>query len=1006
MLDRNSGNPRLRLAVHAALAGSSLVATFGSGAVSAADADAPAPGDASLSEVVVTGSRIAVPNEKSISPVISVSSADIQVSGATRVEDLLNQLPQVFSAQGSTVSNGADGTAQVNLRGLGSKRTLVLVNGLRLGPGDPTSGGASDINMIPTELIDSIEVLTGGASSVYGADAVGGVVNFKLNDHFEGVKLVADGGIYNHTNDNTQGVQAAVTDKGFTPAPSSVSPGAQKSLAFIAGLNSPDGKGNATFYATYRNVAAILQSQYSISACTLGSGYIGSGSKFFCGGSSTSYPGRFKGTSPNGTPYNDTLGPNGTLVPYTSADAYNYGALNYFQRPDERYTAGAFLHYDFNDYANVYANTMFMQDTSLAQIAGSGIFFSPQSVDCANPFFTASELTTFCGGSKLGNAIIDIGRRNVEGGGRVADLQHTDFREVIGIKGKIADGWDYDASFQYSRVDLLLSQNNYFSNSKISNALNVTGTAANPVCASGPPCVPYNIFQLGGVTPAALAYLEVPGELTGNITQTIVNANVTGDLGRYGVQLPTASSGLKLNIGVEYRDAKAATLPDAELQAGDLAGSGGATVPVAGGLIAREAFVELRMPLAEDQFLAKSLDFETGYRYSDYSQGFKTNTFKFGVDWSPVEDVRLRGSFSRAVRAPNIAELFAPSTVALDGSYNADPCASNNPGQAPKASPAACARTGVTPGEYGNIVSNPAAQYNGLLGGNQNLQPETALTSSFGIGLTPSFIPNFRVQVDYFDIKIESIINNIGANTILNECINNDLLCNDIHRDTTPGAEGSLWLTNNGYIADTLLNVGQIEEKGVDFDLSYRHDLGGFGRALFSFNGTYLSSYEVTAIQNDPTTKYSCTGYYGTTCSNSTGGPAFRWRHTLRGTWQTPWDALDLTATWRYYSPVKNEILSGNPNVADGTVAPATVANGQISNTDAYVSSRSYLDLSASVKVSDHVNLRLGVNNLLDKDPPVIGASSIPGTVGNGNTFPGVYDALGRYLFAQVTATF
>ena len=166
MLDRNSGNPRLRLAVHAALAGSSLVATFGSGAVSAADADAPAPGDASLSEVVVTGSRIAVPNEKSISPVISVSSADIQVSGATRVEDLLNQLPQVFSAQGSTVSNGADGTAQVNLRGLGSKRTLVLVNGLRLGPGDPTSGGASDINMIPTELIDSIEVLTGGASSV------------------------------------------------------------------------------------------------------------------------------------------------------------------------------------------------------------------------------------------------------------------------------------------------------------------------------------------------------------------------------------------------------------------------------------------------------------------------------------------------------------------------------------------------------------------------------------------------------------------------------------------------------------------------------------------------------------------------------------------------------------------------------------------------------------------------------------------------------------------------
>jgi iron complex outermembrane receptor protein len=260
MLNDNLGNPRLRAAVRLALTGGSLAATFG--VANAQTAPTAAANDTALQEVVVTGSRISVPNQVSISPVTFVSALDVAQSGATRVEDLLNELPQVFAAQGANISNGATGTAEVDLRGLGPKRTLVLVNGLRLGPGDPRTGGSSDINMIPVEMIDSIEVLTGGASSTYGADAVGGVVNFKLNDHFEGVKIVADAGIYNHHNANTEGVEDAVAAAQFQEAPSSVNTGAQKSLAFIAGINSEDGKGNATFYATYRNVAAVLQSKY------------------------------------------------------------------------------------------------------------------------------------------------------------------------------------------------------------------------------------------------------------------------------------------------------------------------------------------------------------------------------------------------------------------------------------------------------------------------------------------------------------------------------------------------------------------------------------------------------------------------------------------------------------------------------------------------------------------------------------------------------------------------
>jgi outer membrane receptor protein involved in Fe transport len=923
----------------------------------------------------------------------------VQQSGVTRVEDLLNELPQVFAAQGANISNGATGTAEVDLRGLGPKRTLVLVNGLRLGPGDPRTGGSSDINMIPAEMIDSIEVLTGGASSTYGADAVGGVVNFKLNDHFEGVKIVADGGIYNHSNKNTDGVEDAVAAAHFQEAPSSVNTGAQKSLAFIAGINSEDGKGNATFYATYRNVAAVLEGKYSYSACTLNSGYATSNSgKFSCGGSSTGFPGRFATIGTGAPASNNTIGPNGTLVPYTSADAYNFGPINFFQRPDERYTAGAFLHYDFNEHAQVYASTMFMDDKSLAQIAASGAFFSKFAVNCANPFLSTQEVAAWCGGSTLGETTnLFIGRRNVEGGGRVDDLEHTDWRVTLGVKGKIVDGWDYDASYQYSIVNLVESQQNYFSTAKIDNAFNVVTGPNGPVCVSGPPCVPYNIFSLGQVTPAALAYLEVPGIQTGNINQTVVDVNFTGDLGKYGVQLPTAGSGLKVNFGAEWRDVTEVTNPDEEFQTGDLAGSGGDVPPTSGGIISREGFVEARLPLIDDHFLAQSLALETGYRYSDYNLGFKTNTYKFGVEWSPISDIRLRGSFQRAVRAPNVTELFLPQVVALDG--NADPCAGTAI-KPPVATQAQCVAAGVPAGQY-PVTPSTANQYNGLVGGNPHLNPETALTTSFGIGWTPSFVPNLRVQIDYFDIKIENVITTIGADTILLQCINNGNFCGDIHRD----ANASLWLSNDGYVVDALANVGKLETRGVDIDVSYGFDIGPAGKIRTNLIGTYVDEYIVTPIAADPSTKYNCAGLYGDTCSSgaSTSNPIFRWRHTLRTTWSTPWQGLDLTASWRYFSAMKLDSLSPQANLSG---FPATVANGGISSSDAAIKAYNYLDLSAAVKLMDKMTFRVGVNNVFDKDPPVIGGSNLPGTAGNGNTFPQVYDALGRFIFGQLTVQF
>jgi outer membrane receptor protein involved in Fe transport len=995
------------MAVRLAITGGALAATYGvANAQTAPAAQAAATNTAGPEEIVVTGSRIAVPNQTSISPVTFVSAEAIQQTGVTRVEDLLNQLPQVFADQTSTASNGADGTASVNLRGLNAKRTLVLVNGDRLGPGDPTTGGQSDINMIPVEMIDSIEILTGGASSTYGADAVAGVVNFKLNDHYEGVKLVADLGIYQHHNDDPDGVKEAISGSGFTEAPNSVWAGAQRSLAFIAGVNTPDGNGNATLYATYRNVLSVVQNQYSYSACTLDSGFLAgpsaTGGKFACGGSATSNPAVLLNAV---TGNFSQLGPGGTVLPLYRL--FNYGALNYFQRPDERYTAGAFLHYSFNDHATVYANTMFMDDYSVSQIAPSGDFANSGPFDCANPFMTAAERTAFgcAGGGTVGSTDPNILllRRDEEGGDRLNSLEHMDFREVIGIKGKIDDVWSYDASWQYSLVNLTSVVDNYFSTIKLNNALNVVSVGGVPTCtvtvSTGAACVPYNLFETGPVTPAMLNYLYTPGITVGRITQTDAIANFTGDLGKYGLQLPTAKSGLAVNFGAEYRDARSSVQNDEEVLTGDLAGTGGPLPDVAGGLIAREGFIEGRIPLAEDLPGAQAVNLEAGYRYSSYNLGFETNTYKIGLDWAPVQDIRLRGGFARAVRAPNVVELFAPSAVGLDGTYATDPCG----GPTPAYTAAQCAKTGVSAAQYGHIAENPAGQYNGLLGGNTALVPETALTTTAGIGWTPSFVPNFRMQVDYYNIKITNVIQSIGGATILGSCATAGLDCALIHR--APGT-GTLWATNNGFIVDNDQNTGLLEERGMDVDVGYRLDMAAMGKILFGLQGTYIDSYTESPIANNSSFQFNCAGLYGPVCSSPTSGagaPLSRWRHRFTATWQTPWQAAEVSLAWRYYGSVRLELLSDNPNLA----STGTIASGAISNTDANLPSVNYFDLTAAIKVADKVQLRLGCNNLFDKDPPIVGSTDIAAPpVGNGNTFPGYYDSLGRFMFAELTAQF
>jgi iron complex outermembrane recepter protein len=1028
----------LQQAVRFALA---TAAAAGASALHAQEAaPAPAATAAPVEEVVVTGSRLSAPNETSISPITTVSATDLQATGLTRVEDVLNNLPMVFAGMNSTTSNGSTGTATVDLRGLGNQRTLTLVDGLRLGPGTALNGvNFSDINQIPAALIERVDVLTGGASSVYGADAVAGVVNFILNTHFEGIKIDAGYHFNEHDNKDQDGINSLVSAAGDAVPTGRVDTGFGKNVSILMGSNFADNKGNATAYVTYDIQAAALQSKFDYSACSLGPNANAPPWQLACEGSGTSKGGRFYASTPGGHSFiTHTVQPNGVFSPIGTLpnnDTYNFGPLNYYQTPNVRWTAGSFVNYDINDHMTAYMSFMFTRNESQAQVAPSGDFYQPSFIPCADPLLSKQEVATLCTASNLAaqgnpsesyNGVtyaglnMEIGRRNVEGGDRIAGFVNDAHREVTGLKGDFADSvWTYNVYAQHGQVDTQADNYNYLSNPLIQQSLNaLPGPGGKPVCggptaAFGPlvptsiyypynptttvsyganaACVPWNIWSPNAVTPQQLAFLSIPLLSDGQVEEYVVDGSVTGDLGKYGLKLPTADQGLQVNVGAEWRSEYSNFAPDLETEEGNGGGVGGPAVPISGQFTVKEVFTELRMPIASHQFLADDLSIEGGYRYSKYSEGFDTNTFKFGGEWAPISDVRIRGSYQRAVRAPNIGELFRASAVLLDGS--SDPCT----GAAPTASLAACELSGVKPAQYGNIPANPANQYNGLLGGNPDLKPETATTYTFGVVLQPRFVPNLVLSADYFNIKITNVIGAIGGNTILLDCLaavgnpsQAAQFCPLVHRDPS----GSLWRTTEGFITDPTVNEGELFTKGIDVKGSYRVPMANMGSWLMSLEGTRLQSLQTTPVPGFGS--YDCVGLFGATC----GAADPKWRHVANATWNTPWDGLDINLRWRYIGSQKSEQLTNNPFLAGNAYLP-------LSQIPAF----NYFDLTGTFNLAKNVRLQLGVNNLFDKAPPLVtgadcSTSSPAGANCNGNTFPGVYDAMGRYLFAHITAQF
>ncbi len=981
------------------------------GALTAAGA-APALAQESLGEIVVTGSRIKSANLESTTPVTQVTAADVVTQGVTRIEDLVNQLPQAFAAQNVTVSNGATGTATLNLRGLGSTRTMVLIDGRRMPYGGVTSASvAPDINQIPTSMIERVDVLTGGASAVYGSDAVAGVVNFIMKKDFEGVEVTSQYNFYWHENDYSgpgqqklrdtiAGLEATNPSQYALPS-DSVTDGAGKELSLIVGVNSGDGRGNITAYATVFDSDAILQADRDYSACSLNPNPVGS---FTCGGSSTNAGGRFTNFLDADDPaaYDFTTDTPTAFRDYNATtDLYNFGPLNYYQRPERRYSLGAMGHYEFGDHADVYTQLMFNDYSSIAQIAPSGNFFDTSTINCDNPFLPAANLAAIgCGPAEIAagtDVTMYIGRRNVEGGGRQQSFANTSMRAVAGVRGSINEAWGYDASAQYSSVAANSSTLNYFVSSRLRRALDVVDVGGVPTCqsvidGSDPNCVPWNPFQPNAVTPAQLAYLQAAGTQIGRISQEVYNGVIDGDLGVYGVKLPTASEGLKVVFGAEYRRDTLNNTVDALQSAGDLSGSGGATIGINGATHVNDLFMEARLPIAQDQPFAESLSFDTAYRYSDYGNN-TTDTYKFGLEWAPVADVRLRGSYQRAVRAANVVEMFTAQGFNLFDAAG-DPCGAA--ARDPSASDAECIASGVPANQVGSTaLDSPAGQYNFLQGGNTALVPETSDTSSYGIVFQPRWVPGLAITVDYFDIHIDDTITTFGAPNTWTACYaNNDpAACARINRNPN----GQLWV-GNGFVQDLNINIGSLQTSGYDVNIGYTGlEIGRMGSLAFNLTGTYLVDLitqpapGVDLHPRDDITRdwYDCTGYYASVCSQGGIGPINpQWRHRFRTSWQTPWD-VDLSLTWRHYGGVTG--LTGANNAM-----PTRQLDRELSAED-------YFDLAANWAITEKASVALGINNVLDDNPSISGSV---GTNGNGNTFPQSYDALGRYVFLRATVDF
>jgi outer membrane receptor protein involved in Fe transport len=935
-------NSKMSLAVRSALGLAAVATAMSSGLVFGQEETSEA-----LEEVIVTGSLIKrVDGFESASPVVVSTAAEISASGISKVEDFLNSLPQLSAGQNSYVSNGASGTATLDLRGMGSSRTLVLINGRRMGGGG-AYGESADTNQIPTAMLERVEVLTGGASTVYGADAVAGVVNFVMRKDFDGVELNIGTSGFMHDNDNSY-VADLMDAKGFDyPKGGDGVDGQADTMDLVMGSSFADGKGQATAYVTWRKGSELRQGARDYSSCALNS----TGTS--CGGSGNAIVPNFYISQRNAAGTLDwdtfeywTLDSGSNFVP-SEGNIYNYAPINHFMRPDEKWSFGTMMDLQLNDSTELYAEIMATDYNTKAQIAESGTFFAEEYyIDYDSALLNDSQrqaLTDTWGLASGDDFAVYIGKRNVEGGPRASVITNASFRIVLGARGEV-QGWDYDVNYQKNSVDSSVTYINDFFAPNISTALQDAT---------------YDVFTYQGVTSEQASGLTGTAMLRADLSTEIFYAQMSRDT---GFSLPTTDSNISIAMGVENRKMSYDRDSDTVFEEGQLLGQGGATKSIAGSFSVTDVFLEAAIPVIEN------LDMELGFRSSDYSTSGNHNTYKVGATYSPTEMVTLRTGYNRTIRSPNITTMFAPQNQGLWA--GSDPCA----GDAPTYTAAQCALTGVTAAQYGNIVASPASQYNALYGGNTELDPETADTISFGIVANP--VEDLTLSVDWWSVALESAIGSVSASTSIKECAENGntALCSLINR----GNAGTLWLGTSGYVTSTSTNLGEVNFSGVDVAATYGMALGG-GDLSLKLMGSKSLEKETLVLPGVETTRYDCNGIAN---DDQCTGPNMDWRHTLTANYSK--DDWTVGAAWRYFGKVDYK----------GT-ADTLAAAGALDAVN-------YIDLNGSYTLNENVSFSAGARNLLDKETPMVGGGLNPD---NANSY-GNYDVLGRYIYADVTISF
>jgi outer membrane receptor protein involved in Fe transport len=967
-----------------ALAGLGAVALFATPALAQDQAGTSTPDSAQAgSEIVVTGSRIARADLQSSTPVAVITAERIQQTGASNVQDVLATLPSVgqnISRTSSNFSNTGNGTATVNLRNLGSSRTLVLIDGRRTLGIAGTS--AVDINNIPTDLIERFEVVTGGASAVYGSEAIAGVVNFVLKNDFQGLRVRA---------------QNTVSDKGDAP---------RQYVSITGGQNFGGGRGNVTANFSYDNDHGLPSRNRSFSATDIPNR------------SSYASQGLFDVSNPNQTQFSPTSGRTFTfdgannLKGYQGAnvDGYNRNADRLLSVPVERYQGALLAHYDFSDAFKLYAQGQYTHTNSNASLepsaianTGPGAALSFDGSDYAGIPISSPYVPAAVRAAAIANGVdvVQFRRRSNDIFSRSNKNDRDFYRGVIGAKGQFTAGtnWSYDIYYEHSESrDHTTAQSIYTPNygAALSNEIGPDGQVrCSDAAARAAGCVPMNIFGANTVTAAASKFLQTYTGPTRNVTlvdgntvqlvngsnvafdylakvkQDVVSGSINGDL------FSLWGGPVAISFGGEYRHEKSTEVYDPFTQAGLSAGN--QITNTQGSFNVKEGFVEVLAPIVEDRPGLHYLGLEGAARYADYSTVGGVWSFKGGGTYAPTADIRFRAIYSRATRAPNIGELY--SSISQTFPAVQDPCdqgGGQGDGAAIGALPAACrniagiANTVASRGSFAYTTSQ-IQTIDGLLGGNPKLRQETADTITIGTVITPTFFKNFTMTVDYYHIKVKNAIGIIGQQTSVDQCVatGNPLFCSNVVRDS------------NGFITRVNalnLNTGSYLVSGIDVEARYAIPVGA---SRFDFDVMYNHRFkqEQTPFPGGPVQNelgqadcYSCGRL----------GSGFKDKAVANLTFSAP--KFQLNYRLDYMGPLTDNL--GDPDAQR-------------------ISAYFYHNLQGKVIVGAERKMELyaGVNNLLDTKPPVFGDTNQvtwPGT----QTVADTYDLYGRMLYVGATFKF